>query len=161
MQPPPPSSIHLRPAHFNLHLVSSTSTQTENWHHFDWKLVLKVSWRCWYRIWTYIFEIPTSKFIFGQICTKKAKVLHIDWKLAHRVSRGFWFTRFSISNPKSISGQTWAKDFKVVHFVWKLAHIAYRGCWFLFCHQFFEFPNLNPFLGRVRSSKWNCLFGLM
>ena len=71
---------------------------------------------------------------------------------------------FSISNLKSIFGKFWARNFKVVHFDWKLAHMVYWVCWFLFWHHFSRFTNLNPFLGRVRPTKWNCscsLFYLM
>ena len=50
-----------------------------------------------YGIWRMLILIPTlvsricnPKSIFGQIWAKKFKVVHFDWKLAHRVSRGCW-----------------------------------------------------------------------
>ena len=48
---------------------------------FNWKLGHMASWKCRFRIRTYIFEIPTRKSIFGQIWPKKWKlfVLPQDW----------------------------------------------------------------------------------
>ena len=53
---------------------------------------------CAHGIWTMLILIPTLVFwicnpksIFGLILAKKLKVVHFDWKLAIRVSRGCWF----------------------------------------------------------------------
>ena len=53
---------------------------------------------CAHGIWTMLILIPTLVFwicnpksIFGLILGKKLKVVHFDWKLAIRVSRGCWF----------------------------------------------------------------------
>ena len=50
-----------------------------------------------YGIWRMLILIPTlvswicnPKSVFGQIWAKKFKVVHFDWNLAHRVSRGCW-----------------------------------------------------------------------
>ena len=105
MHPPAPSSIHLHPAHFNLHLapsVSSTSFQSPpsslqhtqsywnqnialNWETFpnlgrkiqSWPFGLKISphGNLKVQIPIYIFEIPTPKSIFGQIWAEKVKVI--------------------------------------------------------------------------------------
>ena len=81
--------------------------------HFYWKLALKVYWRCWFRIQTLIFEIPTPKSIFGQIWAQKVKNVCFCLKIGtHGISRmliliptlGFW-----IFNSKFLFGQTWTK----------------------------------------------------
>ena len=53
---------------------------------------------CAHGIWTMLILIPTLVFwicnpksIFGLILAKKLKVVHFDWKLVIRVSRGCWF----------------------------------------------------------------------
>ena len=47
-------------------------------------------WRMLILIPTLVFWIWNPKSIFGQIWAKKFKVVHFDWKLAHRVSQGWW-----------------------------------------------------------------------
>ena len=49
-----------------------------------------VYWRCWFRIQTYIFEIPTPKSIFGQIWAEKVEVDRFSWKLARMASWRCW-----------------------------------------------------------------------
>ena len=52
-----------------------------------------------------VFWISCPKSIFGQIWTKKVKVVHFAWKLAHTLSRGCWFlfqqwfSKFPNKNP--------------------------------------------------------------
>ena len=49
------------------------------------------------------------KSIFGQIWNEKIKFLHIDWKLAHRVSGGFWFLFRHYFGPKIQISPFWLK----------------------------------------------------
>ena len=58
---------------------------------FNWKLVHMLSWKCRFRIRTWIFEIPIPKFIFGQIWVEKIKVVCFSWKLARMASWQCWF----------------------------------------------------------------------
>ena len=86
---------------------------------FNWKLTHMVSWKCRFRVRTWIFEVLTPKFIFGQIWAKKVKVVQFGWKLAHSLSImliPILTLLFSVSYPKSFFGQIWAEKFKVVHF---------------------------------------------
>ena len=56
---------------------------------------------------TLVFWISKPKSIFGQVWTKKVKVLCFVWKLAWMVSWGYWFL-FSneISKPRFSFGQS-------------------------------------------------------
>ena len=38
-----------------------------------------------------VFWISNPNFLFGQIWTKKVKVVCFNWKLTHMISRGCWF----------------------------------------------------------------------
>ena len=100
----PTSSIPLHLAHFNLHpALCNTSNiirigkfpqiSAEKFKvvRFDWKLVYMVSWRCWFRIRTEIFEIPTRKLRFGHIWSGKVKNVRFTWTLPQTVSHGCWF----------------------------------------------------------------------
>ena len=49
-----------------------------------------VYWRCWLRIQTKIFNIPTPKSIFGQFWAQKFKIVRFVWKLVHMVSQRCW-----------------------------------------------------------------------
>ena len=51
--------------------------------------VLTEKWHTWYI--GGVFEILTSKSIFGQIWAQKFKVVCFVWKLVHIVSQGCWF----------------------------------------------------------------------
>ena len=55
---------------------------------FFLKLTDMVSQWCWFLFQHQFSEIPTLKFIFGQIWAKNIKVVRFVWKLAHMVSRG-------------------------------------------------------------------------
>ena len=60
-------------------------------YQFYLKIDANCIWRMMILIPTLVFWICNPKSIFGQIWVKKVKVVHFDWKLAHRVSRGCWF----------------------------------------------------------------------
>ena len=58
--------------------------------------VLPENWYTWYvedadSFLTLVFWLSNPKSIFGQIWTKKVKVIRFARKLAHMVSRGCWF----------------------------------------------------------------------
>ena len=59
--------------------------------YFDWKLAHMISWRCWFRIQTLIFESMTRKSILGGIWAEKVRVVCFPRKLAQIVSRGWRF----------------------------------------------------------------------
>ena len=61
-------------------------------------------------------------------------------------------------NSKLLFGQIWSKKVNVVHFALKLAHMVSSGSWFLFRHYFFEFQNLNSFLGKISPKMSNYPF---
>ena len=116
---------------------------------FNWKLTHMVSWKCRFRIRTWIFEIPTPKFIFVQIWVEKNQnCLFFLTMLILIPILAFW-----MSDPKSIFGKIWAKKVKVVQFGRKLAHRVSRQCWFVFRHYFSQFSTLNPFLGKLGLKK--------
>ena len=75
LHPPPPSSIHLHPAHFSLHPA----------------------------LWNTLNVIRTKiSYLIGQfphIQAEKFKVVHFDWKLAHKVYWRHWFW-IQTSDPK-------------------------------------------------------------
>ena len=58
---------------------------------FYWELTRMVSWKCRFQIRTYIFEIPTPKFIFAQVWVEKVKVVCFSWKSARMASWWCWF----------------------------------------------------------------------
>ena len=112
MHLPPPSSIHLHPAHFNLHPPPPSSFQppASSLHHLQQYLNQNIA-RNWaispnlgrkiksYPFWlkigmhgiltmlilvpTLVFWIANSKSIFGKIWTEKVKVVCFAWNLAH------------------------------------------------------------------------------
>ena len=59
-------------------------------YQFCLKIGTRGIWRMLILIPTLVFWICNPKSIFGQIWAKKFKVVHFDWNLAHRVSRGCW-----------------------------------------------------------------------
>ena len=88
---------------------------------FYLKIDTVVSGRCWFQNYTEIFEIPISRFIFGQIWAERVKNFHFSWKLAYMVSWKKWFENktliFKIRVPKLIFGQFWTeKAFPVYSF---------------------------------------------
>ena len=113
---------------------------------------------------TLVFWIYDPKSILGQIWAKKSKlsILSEKWHIRY-LEDADSNSDIIILNFKTeiFFEQIWAKKVGVDHFGWKLAHIVSRGYWLLFRPWFSEFRNLNPFLGRDRSRKWNCLFRLM
>ena len=140
MHPPPPSSIHLHPAHFSLH-PALANTLNKN-------LGRKIqSCPFWLKIGSHgILEvlIPNTDLDFWNSNPKihfwgnlgpKSQSCPFWLKIgAHGVSRILILIStlvFWISNQKSIFGQIWAKKVKVIRFVWKLAHMVSSGCWFL------------------------------
>ena len=60
-----------------------------------WQICLKIGihgiWRMLIFISTLVFWNFNPKSIFGEIWVRKVKVVHFDWKLAHRVFQGCWF----------------------------------------------------------------------
>ena len=100
----------LHPAHFSLHPTLGNSLniiwtkisnaigqfpqiQAEKFKvlRFDWKLAHMISWRCWFRVQNWIFEILSPKSICRELWAKKVQVDRFARKLAHMVSRGSWF----------------------------------------------------------------------
>ena len=77
LHPPPPSSIHLHPAHSSLHPAPPSSIRLH-----------PALFNTLNNIWTKILLIIGQ---FPQICAKKRKVVHFDWKLAHMVYWRCWF----------------------------------------------------------------------
>ena len=84
---------------------------------FNWKLTHMVSWKCRFLIWTWIFEIPTPKFIFWVNLGRKSQSCLFFLKIGtHGIlimlilipTLAFW-----ISDPKSIFGKIWAKKSKL------------------------------------------------
>ena len=120
------------------------------------------SWKCRVRIWTQIFEISTPKSIFGQFRSKKSKlsVFPENWQTWH------------LDNADSYSNISFLKFQPQTHF-W--ANLGQKSQSWLFClktgthvisrllilvqHQFSEFQNLNPFLGKFepKNSKLSTL----
>ena len=72
-----------------------------------------VSWKCRFRIRTYIFEIPTSKPIFGQIWVK-VKVLRFSWKLARMASSQCWFLFQHLGQKSQSLPEHWYTCYLVV-----------------------------------------------
>ena len=58
---------------------------------FVWKLVHIVSQGCWFQMYTYIFDISTSKSIFEQIWAQKFEIVRFVWKLLQIVAEGWGF----------------------------------------------------------------------
>ena len=138
MHPPPPSSIHLHPAHFNLHpghfsLDPVLSNTLDNiWAkilhlieqlaispNLDWKIQSCLLW----------LKIATNGILVVLIPIPDLNVWNSERKIH------FW-SNLSI------------KSLICFFFAWKLAQIVSEGCWFTFQHWFYEFPSLNCFLGK-------------
>ena len=153
LHPPSLSSIHLHPAHFNLHSALSNTLSViriKNWmqlgnfpklrpQNSNWS-VLTENLHTWYlegassKSGLRVLKFRPPKNIFWANLSRKSKNVCFARKLTHTVSRGCWFLfghYFSeVSNPDSILGKLGPK--KVVRFAWQLARRVSRGCWFLF-----------------------------
>ena len=106
---------------------------------------------------TLVFWISDPKFIFGQICSKKVKVVKFGWKLTHRVSRRCWFlfrhyfSQFPTLNP--FLDKFGSKNSKLF-ILTKNWHTWYiRDADSYSDNIFFELPTLNPFLGKFGLKK--------
>ena len=122
LHPPPPSSTHLHPAHFNLHPAPSNSTQ-----------LISASTQLLQHPQQYSNQNIARNWAISSIYAEKFKVIHFEWKLANMISQGCWFLfqheillfLFWISNPKFLLGKLWAKNVKIVRFVWKFSHMVF------------------------------------
>ena len=95
-----PSTTHLHPAHFRLHPALCNTfnvIRTKILHvhkqflqileekfevvRFTWKLTHMLSWKCWFRIQTWIFEIPSQNPFLGKFEPKESKlsILPENW----------------------------------------------------------------------------------